>query len=132
MNSKQFLQIGGMVLVLIAILGFSGIIGPTEMESPFGATWYFDNAENSAHLVIGIAALIFGFGVKNAMLQKNITILVGVLGILFAVYNIFSENFMSATLQNPADMILHLVIGVFALWTGTRKPEMNAPIAGAM
>ncbi|MEK9147909.1 MAG: hypothetical protein AAB650_00555, partial [Patescibacteria group bacterium] len=57
MNPKQFLQIGGVVLVLVGILGFVGVIGPTAESSLFGGAWWFDNAENWAHLVLGVVAL---------------------------------------------------------------------------
>ena len=129
MNPKQFLQIGGIVLVLVAILGFVGVIGPTADDSLFGATWWFDNGENWAHLILGVVALALAYGTKNMMLQKNITILVGVLGILFAVYNIFSTSFLGTNLESPLDLILHLLIGVWALWAGTRKP-MGAMAGG--
>jgi ABC-type Fe3+-siderophore transport system permease subunit len=46
-NPKQFLTIGGAVLLLVGILGFIGIIGP-DANSIFGSAWYFDNAENIA------------------------------------------------------------------------------------
>ena len=58
MNPKQFLVIGGIILLLVGILGFVGILGPTASDSIFGATWYFDNAENWAHAVLGIVALL--------------------------------------------------------------------------
>jgi hypothetical protein len=51
MNSKQFLQYGGIVLVLLAIVGF---IVPTIG----GSALYFDSAENWAHLVLGVVALV--------------------------------------------------------------------------
>jgi len=35
MNPKQFLQIGGIILVLVGILGFF-VIGPTPEKSLFG------------------------------------------------------------------------------------------------
>ncbi len=124
MNPKQFLQIGGIVLVLVAILGFVGVIGPTPEQSIFSGNWYFDSGENWAHLVLGIVALALGFGSKNMMMQKNITILVGVLGIFFAVYNLFSTSFLGANLEKPLDLVLHLAIGIWALWAGTRKPAM--------
>ena len=126
MNPKQFLQIGGIVLVLVGILGFF-LIGPDEISSVFGSAWWFDSGENWAHLVLGIVALILGFGVKNESLQKNVTILVGVLGLFFAVYNVFSTNFLGANLESPLDLILHLVVGAWALWAGLRtaSPAMG-------
>ncbi|HEY4475845.1 MAG TPA: hypothetical protein VJB92_03965 [Candidatus Paceibacterota bacterium] len=125
MNPKQFLQIGGVVLVLVGVLGFFGVIGPTSDASIFGEAWWFDNAENWAHTVLGVVALIAAVALKSASAQKNLVMLVGILGIFFAVYNVFSTTFMRANLENPLDLILHLVVGVWALWAAMRKPAMG-------
>jgi hypothetical protein len=37
MNPRQFLIVGGAVLVLVGVLGFVGVIGPTPSDSIFGA-----------------------------------------------------------------------------------------------
>lgn len=127
MNPKQFLQIGGIVLILVGVLGFF-LIGPTEEASIFGSAWWFDNAENWAHLVLGVVAVILGFGMKNESLQKNVTILVGVLGLFFGLYNFFSTSFLGANLESPLDLILHLVVGAWALWAGLKKPAMGGTV----
>ena len=119
MNPKKFLQTGGLVLVLVGILGFIGIIGPTPERSIFGSSWYFDNGENWAHLILGIVGLIAAFSLSMSA-QKSLTMLLGVVGIFFAVYNIFSSSFLGASLENPADLILHLVIGIWALWASMK------------
>ena len=111
-------------MVLVGLLGFFGLIGPTSDQSIFGEAWWFDNGENWAHTVLGVVALIAAFALKSESAQKNLVILVGVLGLFFAVYNIFSTTFLGANLENPLDLILHLVIGVWALWAALRKPAM--------
>lgn len=123
---KGFLQVGGVILVLIAILGYVGIIGPTPDRSLFGAAWYFDNGENVAHLVLGVVALLATGVLKNSMHQKWLVAAVGVLGILFGVYSLFGSipdgaTFAGAMLQNPLDTILHLVVGVWALMAAFKK-----------
>lgn len=124
MNSKQFLQIGGVVLVLVGILGFVGVIGPTSENSLFGAFWWFDNAENWAHLVLGIVAVAAAYLLPAGM-QKPLVMLVGIVGILVGLYSILGEaNLLGAMLQNPADTVLHLAVGVWALWASMRKEEM--------
>ena len=65
MNPKQFLTIGGVVLVLLGILGFVNVIGPTSEVSIFGSAWWFDNAENWAHLILGIVALLAAFALPG-------------------------------------------------------------------
>lgn len=114
MNPKQFLTIGGAVLVLVALLGFFNIIGPTPEHSIFGSHWWFDNGENWAHLVLGVVGLIAAFFFPAA-LQKSLVILLGVVGVLVGLYSIFSPNFLGANLENPADTLLHLAVGAWAL-----------------
>lgn len=120
MNPKQFLQIGGAVLVLVGILGFLGPIGPDQAASVFGKAWWFDNGENWAHLLLGVAALVALF-VLPAGAQRGLVMLVGVLALFFAVYNLFSTNFLGANLERPADLLLHLVIGLWALKASKNK-----------
>lgn len=114
MNPKSFLTIGGVVLVLVAILGFIGVIGPTAEKSIFGDSWWFDNGENWAHLVIGAIALICAYTVGAAG-QKMLVTLVGILALLVGVIGFFGPNFLGSNLENPADNILHIVIGLWAL-----------------
>lgn len=126
MNPKQFLQIGGGVLVLVAILGFVGVIGPTADDSILGNAWWFDNAENWAHLVLGLVAILASF-VLPATAQKPLVLLVGAVGILVGLYSLFvSETLLGANLENPADTVLHLVVGVWALWAGMNKKAGSA------
>lgn len=129
MNPKQFLQIGGVVLVVVGILGFF-LIGPTADQSIFGSAWWFDNAENWAHLVIGVVALVAAYALAESM-QKPLVMIVGVVGVLVGLYSLFvSESFLGANLQNPADTILHIVVGAWALWASMKKSGMQpAPMS---
>ncbi len=125
MNSKQFLFIGGAVLVLLAILGWVGVIGPDAEHSVFGAAWVFDKYENWAHLVLGVVALIAGAAFP-ASVQKPLVMVVGLVALFFGVYSAFGpvyegKDFMGAMLQNPTDTVLHLVVGVWALVASMQK-----------
>lgn len=115
-NPKTFLWVGGIVLLVVGILGFVGVIGPMSENSPFGAAWYFDNGENIAHTLLGLVAILAAF-VLAANLQRLLVIVVGVVGLLFAAYSGFvEENFFDlAMLQNPADTLLHILVGLWAL-----------------
>jgi hypothetical protein len=131
MNSKQFLIIGGIILVVVGILGMVGAIGPTPAQSWFGSSWYFDQGENWAHLILGIVALIAAFTL-GASAQKSLVILVGILGLFFAVWNIFSTSFLGANLESPADLILHAVIGIWALYAAMNKRSGGASMMSSM
>lgn len=123
MNPKQFLTLGGIVLVLVGVLGFIGVIGPSADASLFGGAWFFDNAENYAHLVIGLVGLAVAMW-GNAMMQKWVTVLVGLFALVVMASGFaYGPNFLGANLENPSDNILHLVVGVWALWSA-KNAEM--------
>lgn len=125
MNPRQFLLIGGAVLVLVAVLGFAGVIGPSPDKSIFGANWWFDNGENWAHLVLGIAGLLAVF-VLPGNLQKLLVIVLGIVGVLVGLWSlVVSTNFLGANLENPADTILHLAVGAWALLASRGKKGMG-------
>ncbi len=122
MNAKQFLQIGGVILMVVGILGFVGILGPTAEASIFGEGWWFDNGENWVHLIIGIVGVIAAYAL-SASSQRPLAMVLGILGVLIGIYSIFRADFLGANLENPADTLLHLVVGVWALWASMKKVE---------
>lgn len=131
MNPKQFLVAGGAILVLVGVLGMVGVLGPTADDSIFGESWWFDSAENWAHLVIGVVALLAAF-VAPASAQRPLVMIVGIVAVLVGVYNFFSTKFLGANLQSPADLILHLVVGAWALYASMNKGQgsMGMPMGG--
>jgi len=120
---KGFLQVGGAVLLLVGILGYVGVIGPTPDSSLFGEFWYFDNAENIAHTVLGIVALAAAFLLKDAGMQKTLVMIVGVIALLVGIYGFITPSLLGANLENPADNILHLVVGAWALAASMKKGD---------
>ena len=128
MNSKQFLILGGIVLVLVAVLGMVGIIGPTADQSIFGPNWWFDSAENWAHLVLGVVALLAAF-VLPAGLQKPLVILVCLLALVVGIYSAaVSSMLLGANLENPADTVLHLAVGLWALLSAMMGKSESMPM----
>ena len=126
MNPKNFLMVGGAVLLIVGLAGFAGIIGPTPDQSIFGPSWYFDNAENWAHTILGIVALIAAFAIPAGM-QGGLTLAVGVVALIVGLWGFvlphMTPNFFDANLENPADDILHLAVGAWAIlsWRGAKK-----------
>lgn len=125
-SPKGFLQVGGAVLVLLGVLGFVGVIGPTPSQSIFGSFWWFDNPENVAHTVLGVAGLVAAF-VFPAVWQRYLVILLGVVAVLVGLYNFVSPTLLGANLESPADLVLHLVVGAWALYAvfGSRSKSVK-------
>jgi hypothetical protein len=128
---KGFLTWGGAVLLLLGIVGFLGVF----TKSSFPA-FYLDNGENIAHTFLGIVALAIVFvpGLNSifAPYYRWIVILLGIVALFFAVYGFYvggnadPNTFGVSNLESPADDILHLVVGVWALYAAWRpQPSMS-------
>ena len=119
MNPKQFLQLGGVILVLLAVIGF---LKPDLA----GDLLNFDSAENWAHLLLGVVALVLA-PLSIGDLKKWVVVLVGLIAIVTAILGFMargnpSPNFYGvANLENPVDNVLHLVVGVWALLAAFNK-----------
>lgn len=135
MNPKQFLLIGGVVLVLVGILGMVGVIGPTAERSIFnkmGLDWWFDPGENWAHLILGVVGLIAAFVLPGG-LQRPLVMLLGIVGVLVGLYSAaISTSFLWANLENPADTLLHILVGAWALAASWKKEASSPALPGAM
>jgi hypothetical protein len=130
LTPKGFLTYGGAILLLLGILGFVALSSPTAYPS-----FYLDSGENVAHTALGIIALAIVFvpGL-NTMFEpyyRWIVILLGIVALFFAVYgfvvsgNPAPNTFGLANLENPFDNVLHLVVGVWALYAAWRpSPAM--------
>jgi hypothetical protein len=131
LTPKGFLTYGGAILLLLGILGFVALSSPTAYPS-----FYLDGGENVAHTALGIIALAIVFvpGL-NTMFEpyyRWIVILLGIVSLFFAVYgfvvsgNPAPNTFGLANLENPFDNVLHLVVGVWALYAAWRPAPAMA------
>lgn len=115
MNPRQFLLVGGIVLLALGIVGFLGIFSDTT------SAFYLDQGENIAHTGLGIIAIAAAFLIREPDLQKWLVAAVGVIALFFAVYgfmvagNTPPNTFGISNLESPADDVLHLVVGIWAL-----------------
>lgn len=122
MYPRLFLTVGGAVLLLLGVVGYLNVF--TESGSP---SFWLDNGENVAHTALGIVALaaVFVPGLNTALAPyyRAIVGLVGVIALFFAVYGFLQpagtggdpNTFGISNLENPADNLLHLVVGIVAI-----------------
>jgi uncharacterized membrane protein HdeD (DUF308 family) len=132
---RLFLIYGGAVLLLLGIVGYLGVF--TEPNTP---AFWLDSGENLAHTFLGIVALaaVFVPGLNTALkpYYRAIVALVGVIALFFAVYGFLNASgaepntFGVANLENPADNLLHLVVGIVAL-VAAWMPSSESGMAGA-
>lgn len=122
MYPRLFLIVGGAVLLLLGIVGYLSVF--SESGSP---NFWLDGGENLAHTFLGVVALaaVFVPGLNTALAPyyRAIVGLVGVIALFFAVYGFLQpagssadpNTFGVANLENPADNLLHLVVGIVAI-----------------
>ena len=122
MNPKQFLLVGGIVLLVLGLYGF--FLPQTE-----GSFFWLDSQENWAHLVLGIVALLAYRMMKSMAAQKKLVLLVGILALIASLSGFFlGESFLGANLENPADNVLHLIVAIWAfLAVKGGRAMMGAP-----
>jgi hypothetical protein len=122
MSVKQFLQVGGAILLVLGIVGYL-------VPNIGGQYLWFDNAENVAHTLLGVVALGLST-VPNDDLQKWVVVLVGIVALYFGVWGFVvagnpTPNYYGVTNLETLDNIVHLVVGVWALWASLgNKPAM--------
>lgn len=115
MNIRNFLLYCGVFLVLLGILGYIGITGPSIEKSIFGQRWWFDNPENLVHFVIGVVSLVSIYTVSSKM-QRNLVFFIGVFATTAVFYNMRGKGiFFGSTLEYPTDLLLNACIAVWAI-----------------
>lgn len=119
MTPKKFLMLGGVILVILGIVGFI-------VPRIGGDYLYFDAAENWTHLILGIVAIAASYGAPSGG-QKGLSVVVGIVALYFALAGFLvagrpAPNYFGVTnLENPFDNLVHLVVGIWALWASFGK-----------
>ena len=134
MYARTFLIVGGAVLLLLGLVGYTGIF--SKESTPW---FWLDGGENLAHTFLGIVALaaVYVPGLNSALrpYYRAIVALVGVIALFFAGYGFLQaagaepNTFGVSNLENPSDNLLHLVVGIVALaaaWIDSPQKEMGA------
>jgi len=115
LSPTTVLRLGGAVLLALGLVGLTGVTNSI-------AFFNLDSGENIAHVALGIVGLGAGFGTKNADLHRWLVAFIALSGLLTGIYGFtlaagdeMHRNFFGlANLENPADNVLHLVVGLWA------------------
>jgi hypothetical protein len=110
-----FLKVGGAVLLALGLIGFTGVTNNI-------ALFNLDIGENVAHTVLGIVGLGVAFGIKDPFVHRGLVavlaitgFLTGIIGFVLPAGSYANGNFFGlANLENPADNLLHIVVGIWA------------------
>jgi hypothetical protein len=117
MNPKQFLQFGGAILVVLGVVGLLPVF--TKENTP---VFWLDTGENVAHIGLGVVAIAAAYLLTDAAMQKWLVAVVGVIALFFGVYGFVvagapePNTFGLANLESPADNLLHIIVGAWALY----------------
>jgi hypothetical protein len=133
LHPTNVLKIGGTVLILLGLVGLTGVAG---------FQWFHLTAgENVAHIVLGIVGLAVGFGTSDIRVHRGLVAVLAITGLAFGIGGFAlpsggafangafaTPNLGVANLENPADNLLHIVVGV---WTGASTLWGRAAMAMA-
>lgn len=127
LTPRGFLVVGGVILLLLGILGFINVLGPTPEQSLFGQGWWFDYTEVVAYLVVGVVALLVAYLTKDASIQRTLVWVIAVIALVVAADSLMGGvQLLGANLESPMDLLLNLVIGVWAVVAALNKKTAKA------
>jgi hypothetical protein len=118
---RQFLLLGGTLLVILGLAGVAGLLGSISQASlfnpPYRINWF--------HLMFGIVVFAIAFA-GGRTLQSAMTLAAGGLGstlglsgLLFGSYA--AKRYNMPELADPSDHFAHLTVGVLALWAWSNR-----------
>ncbi len=107
------------------ILGAIGYSGPLPENSLFGSAWYFDQVENIAHTIFGLTGLLAAF-LGGDRIQRVFGYVLAATALIVGGASATGPvtegvTILGASLQNPADTILHLFFGTLTLYLTMRS-----------
>lgn len=110
----------GVVFLIIGILGFVPVVAP---DGYLFGLFQVDTLHNLVHLITGVVAAIVGFMTERA--SQLFFQIFGVVYGLLAVLGFFHGDspLFGVIAHNPADIGLHIVIALVALYLGFTAPR---------
>jgi hypothetical protein len=118
---RQFLLLGGTVLVVIGLAGAAGLLGSISRASVFNPPYWI----NWVHLTFGVVVLAIAFAGRRT-LQNAITLTAGIMGSTLGLSGLLlgpyaANRYNMPELADPSDHLAHLTVGVLALWAWSNR-----------
>jgi hypothetical protein len=123
--TKLYAQVTGIVFLLVGIIGF---VMPTIVPGFL----HVSTTHSIVHVVLGLIGLYVGFMNTETKMMTMYAQVFGVVYVLLAVIGFASptilENLGVFTAGQPAlgGNVVHVLIGVWGLWTGFAAPKTAA------
>lgn len=117
-NPKNFLSSIGYILVIAAVLGFIGVLGPTPDQSIFGTYLWMSTPFSLIYLVLGIISLYLSYTLMDASIVLPFTFFLGAVGLFVGLYGLFwAPRIMGIELNGMIGNLFNLVAGAWGVWT---------------
>lgn len=122
MTLKTWAIVFGIVFLAVGILGF--VPAATPNNNLLGI-FHVNDIHNYIHLASGVVALICGL--VSGLASKRYFQIFGIVYALVAVVGFFNVDgpLLGYIAHNMADLILHIVIAIVALWLGFSNRDMR-------
>jgi len=111
--ARGWMILQGFVLLAVAVLG---LFAPVA-DALHNLRFHIEGGEDAIHWVLGIAALVVGFAVRNARAVALVAIVYGVTYLLVGVLGFF-VNDIGPWHVALGDNLLHLALGAVSLAVG--------------
>ena len=121
LRPRQFLFLGGTLLVIIGLAGATGLLASLSPAAFFNPPHWI----NWAHLTFGILVLAVAFA-GGRTLHNVFTLAAGILGSTLGVSGLLlgsyaTNRYNMPELADPSDHLAHLTVGLLALWAWSNR-----------
>lgn len=116
-TSRNFLIAVGYILIILGILGFIRVLGPSPDKSIFGSFFWMDSRLNLLFIVTGVISFFTAYVFADTMINflafgiGTVAFFVGLYGLLWA------SRIFTLPLAGPIGNLIILIIGIWGIWS---------------
>jgi hypothetical protein len=115
--SKNFLVWIGYITIILGILGFIHVLGPTPQTSIFGSFWWMDGQVSLIYIMGGIVSLFTAYVMPDNVVEL-ITYGIGAVAFFVGLYGLFwAPRVFSVPLEGVIGNLIMFLFGVWGLWS---------------